>query len=341
MMHEGRKGTVVTSSEAGVEDDRFWSNHLVAGLAMYVAGSGAGAVYLLVTPDRDHRTALWVAVAAGFASTVLVVLLPRRAILASARRELFFVAWSEMTCVFTSIVALIDGGLASPLAFLLFLPLSYAALAYPPPAVALITATAVVAATLVGVVAGDAAGRIIVFAGTLLMAGTLAIFAARQRRAQAAGLVDLATHDGLTGCLNHRAFYDRMDIELVRARRLGRDLALLMIDIDRFKTVNDRHGHLTGDEVLRRVGAALRAATREIDVVGRVGGDEFAALLVESSAEAARAVAARIAAQVATADMPVDAQVSIGVAHAEGGATTVTELVSAADRALYESKSRG
>ena len=112
-------------------------------------------------------------------------------------------------------------------------------------------------------------------------------FAERQRRTPASPRA--ARTDPLTGCLNHAALHEGLAREIERAERTpDATLSLVLIDLDRFKEVNDEHGHLVGDEVLRRVGHALRSTTRPYDLAARYGGDEFALVAVEADEEQAQ-----------------------------------------------------
>jgi diguanylate cyclase (GGDEF)-like protein len=158
-------------------------------------------------------------------------------------------------------------------------------------------------------------------------------------------LVRAAHTDGKTGVLNGVAWTQRARMELARSRRTGRPMAVLMIDLDGFKQVNDEHGHLAGDVVLGRVAQALAARVRRTDAVGRVGGDEFAVLLPATGVPEALIVAERIRQDVRRVQTPVATGLSgsIGVAvhryAAEGG--TVEGLLAAADAAMYEAKESG
>jgi diguanylate cyclase (GGDEF)-like protein/PAS domain S-box-containing protein len=167
---------------------------------------------------------------------------------------------------------------------------------------------------------------------------SLAITSAETRRR----LAQSAVTDPLTGLANRRAFDERLAAEIARARRHGRPLALVMVDIDEFKRVNDTHGHQAGDRVLRAVADALAATTREGEIVARVGGEEFAWLLPDAAVgDAFRAAERARAGVAATTVEPVGAvTVSAGVADllAAGGAE---DLVARADRALYAAKSSG
>ena len=105
----------------------------------------------------------------------------------------------------------------------------------------------------------------------------------------------LAEHDTLTRLFNRHAFAARLEIEMTRSTRYGRPFTLVVLDVDGFKSVNDRHGHLAGDAALEQFGLVLRAGLRAADTAYRIGGDEFALLLPETSAAEARAVIERIA----------------------------------------------
>lgn len=156
-----------------------------------------------------------------------------------------------------------------------------------------------------------------------------------------------ANTDSLTGLNNHRFFQERLSEEIKRGDRHGRDLALLMMDLDHFKAFNDTHGHPAGDTALRAVGTVLRASVRDIDVVGRYGGEEFAVIMPECSLEDAVASANRIRLAIqrhcfyGKDDEIVPMTVSIGVAHYPDHSQEREGLIFAADVALYQSKSLG
>jgi diguanylate cyclase (GGDEF)-like protein len=159
-------------------------------------------------------------------------------------------------------------------------------------------------------------------------------------------LAAAARTDPKTGLLNATAWQREADAEVVRAQRTSSPLALLLIDVDHFKRVNDGHGHLIGDEVLRALAAELRQQVRESDVVGRFGGEEFTVLLPRTDAADARGIAERLRASarrmsVAAADARIQVTVSIGVALLGQHGRDLFELLAAADVALYKAKDAG
>jgi diguanylate cyclase (GGDEF)-like protein len=188
-----------------------------------------------------------------------------------------------------------------------------------------------------------------------------------------AELARQAITDGLTGLFNHRYFYERLRDEVVRARRYGLPLSLLMLDLDDFKRYNDSYGHPAGDVVLRRVAHIMRSELRRsVDVAARYGGEEFAVILPHTDPGGAESVGRRLSDQVATPDAevatpwgavvagervrhsvevepfpgldpdePVHVTVSIGIASLPAHADDAESLVSAADQALYLAKQNG
>ena len=157
-----------------------------------------------------------------------------------------------------------------------------------------------------------------------------------------AELAHEARHDQLTGLLHHQAFMRELELELERAARYGHEVALVFLDLDRFKEVNDTLGHQEGDRVLRTVAASLRENLRSSDLAGRMGGDELAACLVEADEETGSRLLARvedrIAELIASAGLPPACAFSAGLAHFPDEASDVDGLFRLADRRLYEAK---
>lgn len=152
--------------------------------------------------------------------------------------------------------------------------------------------------------------------------------------------------DHLTGIANRRAFFDAAELELERAKRSPRPLSLILFDADHFKTVNDRFGHPVGDAVLRRLADTLASNFRQIDVVARIGGEEFAVLLPSTTIEDAMAVAIRVQRQVETQVVHVDGHeirytLSGGIAAMGSDVLDLADLMKRADQALYAAKANG
>ncbi len=156
----------------------------------------------------------------------------------------------------------------------------------------------------------------------------------------------LAVTDELTGLANRRSLLETLDEEVSRAHRHGFALTLLMFDLDHFKRINDNHGHPIGDEVLRHVGHVVRALKRSSDVAGRYGGEEFCLALPHTDPEGGVVIAERLRKEVSGRQFPTGedtllvATVSIGIATLSPE-MTVSELIEAADKALYMAKSSG
>ena len=152
--------------------------------------------------------------------------------------------------------------------------------------------------------------------------------------------------DHLTGLLNRRAFFEAAELELQRWQRHPRPLSIVMVDADHFKRVNDTHGHATGDAVLRHLAAGLSATFRIMDVVARIGGEEFVVLLPDTTFEGACAVASRLCERIADHAVEVDGKlirytVSAGVATMDDDVAGVGDLLKRADTAMYAAKAKG
>lgn len=156
-----------------------------------------------------------------------------------------------------------------------------------------------------------------------------------------------AITDPLTGLFNRRRLHEALSREVDRALRLEHELALLIVDVDDFKSINDTRGHLVGDTVLRAVSSAVQQMTRSIDIGARYGGDELAVLVIETGVTGGERLAERIRAAVAEtevpdrSDDPVSVTVSIGVAAVPENATDHDGLMDAADQALLQAKRAG
>lgn len=169
-----------------------------------------------------------------------------------------------------------------------------------------------------------------------------------QRTLLHAEMLEAARTDAKTGLANPQHWRTVAEREVARAKRGRAALAVLLVDLDAFKSVNDRYGHLAGDQVLAAVAQELRAAVRPRDAVGRFGGEEFVLLLTDASLEDAKTTAERVRARVARLEHPVGrgqaplrTTVSVGIAIFGAAAQDLTGLLAAADRAMYAAKAAG
>lgn len=195
------------------------------------------------------------------------------------------------------------------------------------------------------------------YTGLLEMLGTLPILVlypmtvgfityrlARRVRDQNRLLSEISRTDGLTRLLNRRYWEEAVANEFAHCRRNGQRAALLMLDIDHFKAINDRHGHPTGDEVIRKLGTILRDTLRQQDVPGRYGGEEFGIVLPDTGAAGAEAIAERVRKRIEGATLSasgIRATVSIGIAELDAQDREHSVWIAHADRALYAAKERG
>jgi two-component system, cell cycle response regulator len=155
-----------------------------------------------------------------------------------------------------------------------------------------------------------------------------------------------ATLDHLTGLWNRRMILEQLDRELNRVKREKRPLCVAMLDIDRFKRINDEHGHAAGDAVLRDTAAAISSQLREYDFVGRYGGEEFILLLPGCELAEGQVIAERVRARIAAepvryGELLIPVTASLGVATTRSATISGTDLIAAADEALYRAKENG
>jgi two-component system, cell cycle response regulator len=154
-----------------------------------------------------------------------------------------------------------------------------------------------------------------------------------------------ATHDHLTGLWNRVMVLEQLAIEITRAKRAKKSVAIMLVDLDHFKKVNDTYGHPAGDAILREAAARMRVALRAYDSIGRYGGEEFLIVLPGCDARAALVVAERartsVAAPVRVGDVDIPMSISLGVASTQSASEDPALLIQAADEALYRAKAAG
>jgi diguanylate cyclase (GGDEF)-like protein len=314
---------------------RFRLRSVQAGAAISTVAASAFLLYEVQTWDRPHRALMAVLyVVTILFSAVLWRLdlepVMRRPVL----RESFFLAWSGAIVALVSMGPITDGGASSPLIAGLFLPLAFAALSYPLGSMLAVGAMVVGAYLAIALGMGGVETPAVCFMSLALACATwMCASQARNHDRQRRELGRVSRTDPLTGCLNRRGFEERFAAELSRAARTDGMLAIVLLDLDDFKRVNDEHGHAFGDELLCWVVETMGAVVRPSDAIGRLGGDEFAVLALGAGGPEATLLAERLA--TALADR---APVSFGVSTYPLDGLDRDELHQHADLALYAVK---
>ena len=315
---------------------RFRQGSVKLGCLTTVTASVMVAAYLAATwNERPHRAAMAALLGVAMLAAVLVAALRADRIVDTRWCDVFFGVWSASYVVIITTLALLDGGAASPLAIMFFPVLVFAALCYPLRLAAWIGVGSMAGIVVAGAATGSHDTDVTLFvAGCLGLTALMCSWQAQTLERQRRDLARASRTDHLTGCLNRRGFHEHAQAELARAFRSGHPVALVLVDLDGFKAVNDAHGHAAGDELLCWVVDGLRAGLRPSDAAGRLGGDEFALLLPGIDVDAARPVVERL--RTALAERT---RASFGVAaHPVHG--DVEGLLAAADAELYAEKGR-
>jgi diguanylate cyclase (GGDEF)-like protein/putative nucleotidyltransferase with HDIG domain len=309
---------------------------VAAGVRLTLFSTAAGLIYALTTWNGPHRGRVLVLLGGMAALGALMALLSSERIVRSRHRETVFLLWSVAHIAMIAGLAASDGGPKSPLALLFFLPVVFAALSYPLPSVVAIGAADMLAFVGVGVVAAKSAADPVhlgFFATCLGMTAVICAWEAHDHDRQRDDLARISRADPLTGCLNRRGFEERMAAEIDSGMRTGRRTALVVLDLDHFKDVNDTRGHEAGDQLLRWVVRTVEEVLRPMDSLGRLGGDEFAILVPGAGPVEGQEVAARVKDALA-----VRVGVSSGVASFPADGADRDELHRHADADLYAAK---
>jgi len=305
-----------------------------AGVWLTYAVCGSSGVYIILTWGRENRTLIAVLFGTGLIAAAVVSQLPRAKIVRSRYREAFFFGWSMLDLGLIVAVTLADGGTGSPLALVFFIPVVFAAMSYPLTSVAAVAGLSVAAYLGLAVTVGGASwGYQGMFVVMLACTGAMSAWQARNHGRQHNALMEVSRADPLTGCLNRRGFEERAVAEISAATRRAHQGAVLLLDVDHFKEVNDRYGHGAGDELLRWVVRTLRSTIRPSDAIGRIGGDEFAVLFADIEPAQALETAARMSTALSRR-----APCSIGVASFPMDGVGLEELMREADGRLYASR---
>jgi len=305
-----------------------------AGVWLSYVVVGASALYIGLTWERPHRLAISLLFGVGLVGAVVVSRLPRAKIVRSRYREGFFFGWSVLDLALIVTATAADGGTHSPLALVLFVPVVFAAMSYPLISVVTVGGLSMFAYLALALTVGGAPTSYeALFAAMLFCTGAMSAWQARNHDHQHQALMEVSRADPLTGCLNRRGFEERAVAEISSATRRAHQGAVLVLDVDHFKEVNDRLGHAAGDDLLRWLVATMRSALRPVDAIGRIGGDEFAVLLADIEPAEAVATSVRLAGLL-NRRQPC----SIGVASFPMDGIDLEELMRAADARLYASR---
>jgi diguanylate cyclase (GGDEF)-like protein len=321
------------------------------GVGLWVfATLAVAALEVFYPPTRAFGNAGWAVTAVAYLVSFAIV-----RVLADKRRKAGFDFVFGTQFVGLLLVAVVQygaGGDIAPYHELFMLQLGAAALTHPPRRVLVFLAAVAVAMFAPLVYAprtadlGEIATELFMWAGLSLVLVALMRTIRAQRlalRQEGDEARQLARVDALTGLGNRRAFDEAIDAELARSRRGGTPLSLLVADLNGFKEINDRHGHVHGDKLLRQAAIALRSTVRRPDLCFRWGGDEFTILLSDADAEGAETLAIRVEKTVARlCSKPGGGSLTLTCGHATLDADmSAGEALSQADHALRALKSRG
>jgi diguanylate cyclase (GGDEF)-like protein/PAS domain S-box-containing protein len=307
---------------------------IAAGIWLTLGVGGFGEIYVALTWNRANRPGLAVLFALAVLAAVLIQRLPTERIVRSRLREPFFMAWSLLDFAMLVIGTLLDGGTASPLVLVFFIPVVFSSMSYPLASVVALGVVSVLSYLGVAVTVGGSSWTYQgAFAGALACTSAMSAWQAQNHKRQHKLLAKASRTDPLTGCLNRRGFEECAEAQIHAMQRSGRSGAVVVLDIDHFKPVNDTFGHAAGDELLCWVAQTLEQTVRPTDAVGRLGGDEFAVILPELDEQQARASVARIAEA-----LRERAPVSSGLAFFPEDGASLEYLCRRADARLYASR---
>ncbi len=320
---------------------RFWRSYVHIGVLTYSLGALVVVIYALAEPV-PHQHLIVVIGAISLAVSIGPFRWLGLRLVSTRWSKVFFTSWAALTFIFIALGAVLDGGVSSPISYLLVLPMLFAGLAYSAGTVCLLTAFGVATTIVVSVLTPHPSTSATAFlCVSVVIAGVLTAAAAHNRDRLMLQLIAAASIDALTGCLSRGTFQDSLEQEAKRVRRHGGTFSLIVADVDNLKMLNDSRGHHSGDRALRLLASILEAAARDSDVVGRLGGDEFAMLLHEADEEAAMAAASRLTDALDSVTGSDVVTASLGVSTWQGPDDAPEALLRRADEALYTAKRSG
>ena len=341
---------VSPAPEESDDDAAYWTPYIFIAMAVLSVESLGVLGYLLLSPSGDHRALLEVmATTFALVSVVTLPFVPR--IARQSYRTTFVLTFALGSGAVLALAGALDGGAdRSPLMFLLVLPVANIATAFPPRTVAFAASAAVAEFVVVVLTDADLAAswsKVVLL--TVFILGIISLSMGwsvirsefnEKRDTLLAESVRRSKIDALTECLNHGAFFDRLQVEIDRAGRCDESLSLLIADVDAFKSFNDRYGHPAGDDTLKVLSNVMAQHVRTIDVVGRIGGDEFAVILPSTDVRGARETAERLVEALKHPD-GLDVTVSLGYASLDSTEPFAKRLFRDADAGLYLAKLSG
>jgi diguanylate cyclase (GGDEF)-like protein len=331
---EGLVEAIKSTGIVDVSESHLQKAMVKAGVWLTFAVCASGIAYAATTSEQASRGLIISLFALGFLAAGAILVLPLDRVLRSRLVDAFFLTWSLFDIALIAVAVGADGGAKSPFTLLFFLPMVFAAVFYPLRTFIPVAVADVFAFVIVGDLYGHPELSYVAFsAACLTFAAVLCAWQAQNHDRHRERLTRMSRTDPLTDCLNRRGFEERVTAELDEALRAGRTSALVLLDLDNFKTVNDLHGHAAGDELLCWVVRAVRRTVRPMDTIGRLGGDEFAVLAPDLGESDALALAERV-----RNVLSKRISVTTGVACLPVHGVDQDELQRHADSHLYEMK---
>lgn len=322
----------------------FWRGHVRLGVLSTAVCALIGMGYSLATLDAPNRGIMIAVALLALATCPLILSKPGTRVFTGPHREAWLYAWSASLLLAVTAASMLDGGARSPLARLFSASLVFTASGFGRRG-ALVMGASTVGGYLLTTLAGSpgpwhvvltVCALVVIAATCTLTAGRLLLSLKAQQRLTEQ-LAVRAARDGLTGLLNHSTLIDHLDLEVTRAHREARELGFIMMDLDDFKGTNDTYGHVAADELLTAIGAELTRSVRPYDLVGRVGGDEFAIVVPDTDEAETRQLAERVRRRLNAVGSPLGVDVSVGVASLQRH-EDARMLRKRADEALYVAK---
>jgi diguanylate cyclase (GGDEF)-like protein len=304
-----------------------------AGVRVTFIVCAAAAIDVAFYAEPSRRVALASVLALAVLGAAGMGLLPWERIVRSRYREPAFLAWSLSNVATIAAFGLIDHTPNSAMSLMFFIPVVFVSTTYPLRSVITVSVATSFAYFAVALAVGSTPDYVVMFAGVLLCTALMGAWQARNHDRVREELARMSRTDPLTGCLNRRGFEERATEAIRIARDAGEPVAVILVDLDGFKQVNDTAGHAAGDAVLRTVADRLAGAAGTDGLIGRLGGDEFAVLLRGVGDSVAETAAENIESALASVN-----RASIGAATLPQHGTELDALIGWADRGLYETK---